>query len=357
MRPDVLKAHPGVVLSPKADLRQAMSALTRTGVGIALVVGAGRRLLGVVTDIDIRRALLRGEPMSLPAARVMTRRPLTAPAAASEEEVAALFRRTSKAYLPVVEGRGRLVRLAALLDYALARPEHPNWVIVMAGGAGKRLRPLTESIPKPMVRVGDKPILELLLEQLTAAGFRHFIFSVNYLAKQIRSHFGDGRRWQARIEYLQEPRPLGTVGALSLLKRRFQAPLLVVNGDILTKVNFPALLSFHRAEKALATLCVKDYEVQVPYGVVHLKGGRLDRIAEKPTCRFKVSAGIYILEPKTLSWLVRGKACDMPDFIAAVRRRRKDGIACFPIQEYWTDIGDLKDYERASGEYAGVFKA
>jgi dTDP-glucose pyrophosphorylase len=350
---DILKIHHNLMLSARATLREAMDAMTKSRVGIALVIGPDRRLLGVVADIDIRRALLRGADLSSPAAKAMNRRPVTVSAGASSEQLAAAFRAHPKSHLPIVDEKGRLTGLAALVDFATIPCRHPNLVVVMAGGAGKRLRPLTSNTPKPMLRLGDKPILEHVLEQMVAAGFTRFSFTVNYLAEQIERHFGDGSRWGAEIEYVREPRPLGTAGSLGLIKRPGPDPLLVLNGDILTNVDFPALLDFHRAEKSLATICVKRHEIQIPYGVIEHSGLLLTRFVEKPTQRFLVNAGIYILDPDALLHLPKRRACDMPEFLDRIRARRR-GVACFPIREHWLDIGGPKEFRKAKREFRSL---
>lgn len=353
----LLKQNPGIIVPPTAKLHDAMLAMTQARLGIILIVDARRRLLGVLTDIDIRRALLKSQRMDVPVSKVMTSRPVTVTADMSQADIAEVFSRTPHAYIPVVGEGGRLVGLVTLTDYATIPKRHPNWIVVMAGGMGKRLLPLTESVPKPMVRVGDKPILELLLEQLIASGFGRFILTVNHMADQIKDYCGDGSRWGAQIEYIQEKGPLGTAGALSLIKRDLGGTFLVVNGDILTKVNFGALLHFHKTEKALATLCIKQHEVQIPYGVIELKNHKLEKIVEKPTQRFFVNAGIYALEPEALSLLPKGKARNMPDFLEDIRRRKPRSVSCFPLQEYWQDIGRPQDHERASLDYDEEFKS
>jgi NDP-sugar pyrophosphorylase family protein len=288
---------------------------------------------------------------------VMNPRPITVSDQMTPEEISGVFRDRPRSHIPVVDAKGRLKGLAAMVDYALIPQRFPNRIVVMAGGLGKRLLPLTESTPKPMLRLGGKPILELLLEQLVSSGFGHFVFTVNYLAEQIKGHFGDGSRWGVDIDYVDESKPLGTAGALRLVPpRHLKEPLLVVNGDILTKVNFAALLDFHKSEGALATLCVKHHEIEVPYGVVEQSANRLEAFVEKPVQRWLVNAGIYVVEPKTLAWLPKGRRCDMPEFISEVRKRRSDGVACFPIQEYWLDIGGVKEFERAHGDLKAHFE-
>jgi NDP-sugar pyrophosphorylase family protein len=271
------------------------------------------------------------------------------------EKIAALFGRRGKTHLPIVDRRGRLTGLAALSDFMTIPARYPNRVVVMAGGAGKRLLPLTANTPKPMLQLGDKPILEHLIEQMAAAGFSRFSFTVNYLADQIQRYFGDGSRWGVEIDYVHESKPLGTAGSLGLLKRGDTAPLIVLNGDILTKVDFAALLEFHRAEKGLATICVKHHEMQVPYGVIEQSRRKLSRFVEKPTHRFLVNAGIYVLDPKALPWLPKRRACDMPEFLDVIRKHRRSGVACFPIQEYWLDIGGHQEFRRAEKEFGDLF--
>ena len=353
---NLLSKYPGIVIGPKDTLLKAIEALTKSEMGIVLVAGTDKKLLGVITDIDIRRALLKREGMDAPVSKVMTAKPITLSQTSSMEETAQLFARTNKAYIPIVDKKGRLAGLAAMSDYATISKRFPNWIVVMAGGMGKRLLPLTEHTPKPLVRVGDKPILELLLEQLVASGFHRFILAVNHFADQIEEYCGDGRKWNAEIEYVHEKKPLGTAGALSLIKRDLGDTFLVVNGDILTKVDFGALLRFHRNEKALATLCIKQHEVQVPYGVIELGGQKLSRIVEKPTHRYFVNAGIYALEPAVLKWLPKNKHQHMTDFLQSIQKRRAESVSCFPLQEYWLDVGRPQDHERASGEYKEHFK-
>lgn len=353
MRP-LLKEHRELMLLPESTLRDAMRVMTDSQYGLTLVCSR-RRLLGVLADIDIRKRLLSGGELSEPVTRAMNKRPITAREGSPREEISELFRRTGKAYIPVVDAGGRLVELASMTEFAAIPKRYPNRVVLMAGGQGRRLRPLTRNTPKPMLKLGGKPILEHLIEQLAAAGFVHFVIAVNYLAEQVREHFGDGSRWGTEIEYLHERKPLGTIGALGLLKRKPGEPMLVMNGDVLTKVNFGALLDFHETEKGIATVCIKRHEIQVPYGVVELSGHRLRGFVEKPTHRFLVNAGIYILEPSVLSLIPKGCAFDMPDLLAAIRGRRKDAVACFPVEEYWLDIGGPRELKRAASEFDEVF--
>lgn len=357
MKPDFLKTHPELALKPSATLRDALKALTNARIDMAMVVDAKRKLLGVVSDSDIRGCLLKDGTMKTRVDSFMNKTPVSMPAGLTDAEIAEFFRLHPKSHIPVVDEAGRLVGLRDIRDYSEIPQHFPNWVVIMAGGLGQRLGPLTKNTPKPMLPLGgDKPILEVLVEQFKDSGFTHFLFAVNYLADQIMNHFQDGSAWGAHIEYLREDKPLGTVGALSLIARRMNEPLLIANGDIVTKVNFKALLNFHKDERALATLCIKPHEIQVPYGVVEVDGHQLRSFVEKPTKRTYINAGIYVLEPEVLSWIPKNQRRDMPQLIAEIQKRRKNAIACFPIQEYWMDVGEVQSYRRAGADYSKNFE-
>lgn len=325
------------------------------GAGIVLVTDSKDKLLGVVVDSDIRKALLRGRGLNAPLSMVMNPRPTTLPAGSSRDQIASFLRVQPRNSIPLVDARGRVRGVIQMADY-LALPEDlPNWVVLMVGGEGRRLAPLTHERPKPLLPVGDKPILETIFEQFVTAGFRNFILAVNHKAEQILEHFGNGRRIGVNIRYLRERRALGTAGPLSLITRTFREPLIVMNGDLLTKIDFKALLDFHTEEKNHATVCVREYEFQVPYGVIEMEDSSMTRITEKPVHRFFVNAGIYVLDPRALSLIPKGRPFSMPDLLEKVHRRNRGSVGCFPIREYWLDIGQLQDYRRAQAEFGKVF--
>jgi dTDP-glucose pyrophosphorylase len=344
------------VLPPSASLRRAIETMTGPEAsGIVLVCARDGRLDGVVVDSDIRRALLKGARLSAPISKVMNRRPFTLRHDATREAVVRALKAEPRANVPLLDAEGQVRGLARLNDYFAEPGVRPNWVVLLVGGYGTRLGPLTKDKPKPLLRVGDKPILETIVEQFAAQGFRRFAFAVHHKAEQILEHFGNGRRLGVEIRYLREPKKLGTAGPLSLLPRNIKDPIIAMNGDLLTKVDFRALLDFHREEKRAATLCVREYDFQVPFGVVQMDGSRLVSIVEKPVHHFFVSAGIYVLDPSVLTGLKRGAPCDMPDFLERIRRRRPRSISCFPIREYWIDIGRVNEYKRAQIEYSKFF--
>jgi dTDP-glucose pyrophosphorylase len=340
-----MKAWQQLLLLPTASIREAIHRIDSGNAQIALVVDGNGVLAGTVTDGDVRRGLLRGLSLEDPVSSIMNQSPTTG--SRSEDRIAllGLMKRRFLHQIPLVDENGRVLGLETLDD--LLRPaRRENPVVLMAGGMGTRLRPLTEKIPKPMLRIGDKPILESILESFTEHGFWKFYFAVNYKAEIIERHFGDGRKWDAQIEYIREEKKLGTAGPLSLLPVIPKVPILVMNADILTRVNFSNLLGFHEQSRAAATICIREYSHTVPYGVVQMNENELIGIEEKPVQRSMVSAGIYVLEPQTLVRLQQGRYYEMPALLQDLASDGKKVIG-FPVHEYWLDIGRLEDLERA----------
>jgi len=320
-------------------------------VQIALVVDAEQRLLGTVTDGDVRRGLLRGETLESPAENIMNRKFNTLPADSSEQKVEMMMRDQLLHQIPGLDPEGRIVRLFIQREM-LPGKILPNWVVLMAGGQGKRLRPDTENCPKPMLHVGGKPILEIILKQCINAGFRKFFISVNYLKEQITGHFGNGDRWGVKIHYLVEDQPLGTAGALTLLPKPPSHPILVINGDVLTRVDFSKLLLFHQEHKASATLCVRAEKTQIPYGVITSRDYRLLSMREKPVVSHQIIAGVYVLEPHMLQLLPPDKCFDMPVLLKNGKAQGKP-VFVFPIHEYWLDVGHSAALEQVNDEWDG----
>jgi dTDP-glucose pyrophosphorylase len=341
-------------LSADSDIKLAIATIDRSPAKIALVVDQNRTLLGTITDGDIRRAILNGAQLSDAASKVMNTSPRVGRVGEDRAPLIDLMRRNVCRHVPIINEIGQVVALETLqelVDYG----NQENWVVLMAGGLGKRLRPLTELVPKPMLSVGERPILEIIIKRLRSQGFHRFFVSLNYLGDMIRDHFGDGSQWGVQIEYLTEDKPLGTAGSLSLLPTRSDKPLVVMNGDILTKIDFRQLLQFHEEHKAQATTCVRDYFVDVPYGVIDNDGHRIRGIHEKPRHRFLVNAGIYTLQPDVLELIPRGDYFDMPMLIDALIARGQHACV-FPIREYWIDVGRLEEYDRAKTEFDSEFR-
>lgn len=338
------------LVDPATTIESAIATLDRVALRIVMVVDADRHLLGVVTDGDVRRALLRHLPLTTPVSAIMCATPRTATPAWTREQVLAVMDRYKFIQLPVVDEQNRVVGLETLHGL-LKQARLDNPVFLMAGGFGTRLRPLTQDCPKPMLKVGEKPILELILESFINAGFHRFYISTHYMPELIRDHFGDGSRWGVSIRYVHEEAPLGTGGALGLLPHdEIDLPLFMMNGDLLTTLNFRSLLDFHQEHQGAATMCVYEYEYTVPYGVIESDGRRITSIVEKPVQQFFINAGIYLLAPELVRSVAAGHRIDMP---ALLEREIIAGreVNMFPIHEYWLDIGRMEDFQRAQQEF------
>jgi len=321
---------------------------------IAIVVDDQGRLTGTITDGDVRRGILKGISLDNPCRVIMNTKPTIAHPNEDREHILGIMKQMEIRHIPIVDDEGRVVGVETL-DELIHMPHRDNWVVLLAGGLGNRLRPLTNDCPKPLIEVGNKPILETILENFIEYGYHRFYISVNYKADMVKSHFKDGSRWGADIRYIHEDKAMGTAGPIGLLPKKEDKSLLVMNGDLLTKVNFQQLLHFHREHKAQATMCVREYDFQVPYGVVKLDKHRLLQIEEKPVQRFFVNAGIYVLEPGALELIPQNTRFDMTDLFDKIIEQGFE-TAAFPIREYWIDIGRMDDLERAKGEYPGVFE-
>lgn len=342
-----------VLISPESTLRDALEIINKEALRVALVVDDKQQLIGVVTDGDIRRGLLKNLPLIEGVTSVMNSSPITAVEGTSNEQLIEIMEEKGILSIPILDGR-KVVGLASLQDI-LAKPKHDNPVFIMAGGFGTRLRPLTDSCPKPMLKIGDKPILETLIRSFIKAGFVNFYISTHYMPEQIHGHFGDGSDLNINITYVHEDKPLGTGGALGLLPADLpqDLPLIMINGDVLTKVDFHRLLSFHADNGADATMCVREYEYQIPYGVIEGEGAKITSMVEKPIQRFFVNAGIYVVSPKIVRSVPANYRVDMPTLLE-LQMDKGDSVLMFPIHEYWLDIGRMDDFNRAQQDIVGL---
>lgn len=341
-------------LQPQATIRDAMAILTNGQKGIVLVVHANGGLLGTVTDGDLRRALLDGKDLTCTLETLLKgkasssyAKPVTAPRDTPRSDLLRLMDLFSVRQIPLVDDRQRVVDLITMADF-MPEPCSGLEAVIMAGGQGSRLRPMTETLPKPMLPLGEKPLMEHIVEQLKDAGIQRVNVATHYLPEKIKDHFGDGSRFGVQLNYLTEDRPLGTAGALGLLGTP-QDTLLVINGDILTKVDFRAMLDFHQEQNAIITVGVRKFEISVPYGVVESEGGFITFLQEKPSLNFFVNAGIYLLEPSCFRYLTVGRRKDMTELIQ-LALAEGERVASFPIHEYWLDIGKHEDYQRAQDD-------
>ncbi len=322
---------------------------------IVLVVDANRRLLGTITDGDIRRGLLCHISIQSKVTEVMFSASKTALISESQENILRVMRENDLFHVPLLDDEGVVVGLETE-EHLVQCKRIENLVFLMAGGFGKRLYPLTEELPKPLLEVGGRPILETILRQFIDEGFYKFSISTHYKAELIQKYFGDGSQWGSEISYIQEQEPLGTAGALGLLPNDISTrPLVMMNCDLLTNIDFRHLLRFHDEQGGKATVCVWEYDFQVPYGVISTDNGFVKKIEEKPLQQFFVNAGIYILEPDLLRGLNGKESIDMPEFLSQ-QMDLGHKIAVYPLHEYWLDIGRMEDFSRAQIDVSKVIK-
>jgi dTDP-glucose pyrophosphorylase/CBS domain-containing protein len=337
------------------SIREAMAQADVGRRGIVLVVDDGQRLLGTVTDGDLRRAILADINLDEPVSLLLDRKadsgsakPITAEADADRSTMLSILQQHNILHLPLVDDEYRVVALVRL-DEFVEQPPLPLQAVIMAGGLGTRLRPLTDNLPKPMLPVGDQPLMEITVNQLRAAGIRQVSVAVHHKSEKITEHFGNGQDYGLEISYINEDQPLGTAGALGLMETP-QETMLVINGDILTQVDYRAMLEYHTENHADLTMAVLRYDLQVPYGVIECDGPIVTGLAEKPLLKYFVNAGIYLLEPSAHGVIPSGERFDMTELIQLLIDRGKT-VAAFPVREYWLDIGQASDYQQAQEDF------
>lgn len=340
-----------MLLDPTSTLQQAIGCIDKNACGIALLVDDQMHLTGTITDGDIRRAILAGVDLQTPVSVLLAQKasspypkPITAPESSQPGALLELMHKYVIRQIPLLDGDGRVVGLA-LMDDLLPGDDLPLQAVIMAGGFGTRLRPLTDDTPKPLLPVGDRPLMELIVSQLRHSGIRRIQVTTHYMADRVKEHFGNGNVMGVEIEYTNEEHPLGTAGALALIPQP-KEPLLVINGDILTSLDFRAMHNYHQKQGAELTVAVRQYSYQVPYGVLECDGPRVIGLHEKPTYNFFVNAGIYLVQPTALALIPQERRFDMTDLIQALVDKDQV-VSCFPIVEYWLDIGQTTDYEQA----------
>jgi dTDP-glucose pyrophosphorylase len=333
----------------QTPLRDVIEVMTKNGKQVALVVDTGGVLRGLVTDGDIRKGLLRGIALEAAVDGVMNRRPTVAAAGTAPEEALLMMRGRGIRHLPLVDERGVVVDLLFADDLLAPRPLR-NRAVIMAGGEGKRLMPLTESLPKPLITVGGTPIVEILIERLRQCGVTQITLAVHHKSDLIRERLGDGQRLGVQLDYVEESTPLGTMGALTLARDRLDYPFFVVNADILTKCDFRAMWEFHRAQAGSAlTVGVSLHQVAIPYGEFTLSGTRVLQLEEKPRKEFPVNAGIYVLDPSVIDVIPPGRYFDATDLIRALLECGRV-VSAYLIRDYWLDVGQHRDLEKANDD-------
>jgi dTDP-glucose pyrophosphorylase len=346
-----LKDWKQTLVSPSTSIKDIIQLVESSGLQIALVVDEQKCLQGTVTDGDIRRTILKGVSLENPIEDAMNKNPTVAHLEDDRSHILQIMKKQSIHQVPVVSEEGIVMGLETVDQFYFGGVEG-NWIILMAGGLGTRLHPLTENCPKPMVKVGGKPILELIIDQCVKNGFRKFFISVNYKAEMIRSYFEDGSKWGVEIQYIQEENRMGTAGSLGLLPQRPDKTFLVMNCDLVTNVNLVSMLDFHRQNNAKGTMGVCEYKVEVPYGVVEIDEHRISSINEKPTQKFLINGGIYALEPEALDLLDGNNFLDMPELFKRMAKKNWS-TTVFPIREYWIDVGKMGDLEKAQYDFDG----
>ena len=323
------------LISENKKICTALEILNQTQTGIVLVINRDQRLIGTLTDGDIRRGLLKGKVLDDFVTEIMNKDFSFAYESDSVIYKKKIFNR-GILHLPILDKENRVIKLL-ISENSLTKRDFLNPVVIMAGGVGSRLKPHTNDCPKPMLRINGKPILEIVIENCIENGFQEFYLSVNYLKELIIDYFGDGSKWGINIKYLEETKPLGTAGSLNLLPKTISHPFIVINGDVLTKFNLSKILEFHKLNNAVATLAVRQYVLNVPFGVVETDGITIERIVEKPNYQKNVNAGVYVLNTEIFDYLNKGRL-DMPELFQDLIAKKKKIIAC-PIHEYWIDIG------------------
>lgn len=334
-----------VVIEPSLSIKEALKIIDKEALRVALVVD-NNKLIGMVTDGDVRRSILNGVELTDSVDKIMNNTPLTANVNVTSGELKKTMQQRQILSLPLIDDEGCLVGLKTLYD-TLKVEKRDNPVFIMAGGFGTRLKPLTDNCPKPMLKVGNKPMLETLINNFKRHGFYKFYISTHYLPNVIMDHFGNGENFNVEITYVHEESPLGTGGALSLLPNTLpNEPLIMINGDILTNVDFSKVLDFHIKHESDATMCVRDYEIKVPFGVIEGEGHEITAMVEKPTYRYFVNAGIYIISPHIINSLSKHQRLDMPRLFE-IKQQAGFKVMKFPIHEYWLDVGRHDDFNKA----------
>jgi len=343
-----------ITVKENFTIKEVLNVIDKGAIRIAVVVNNDNKVIGTISDGDIRRAILKGYNLNDTIKNVYFKNPILATTNETNEAIIKKAIENRIYQIPIVDENKRLVKIIDLATL-LKNKKRKNLVILMAGGLGTRLRPLTNDIPKPLLKVGDKPILETIINNFKNSGFENFIISVNYKKELIKQYFKDGAKFGVNISYLDENKRLGTAGALSLLKEKPNEPFFVMNGDLLTNIDFSKMLDFHIKQHSIATMAVIEKDFQIPYGVIETNDLKITNIKEKPTYKFFINAGIYMLNKEVLDYIPKNQFFDMPTLFEKLIELNKKTLS-FPIHEYWLDIGRLEEYHTAQNEYYNIFK-
>jgi len=341
-----------LTVSPHKSIREAIALMELSKLGIVLVIDKDQRLMGTITDGDLRRSALAGGLITDLVKSILEQKtgslfakPIVASAGTDSVELLKILEERSILHLPIVDEYDRVVDLVTMGDL-INQQNEPIQAVIMAGGMGMRLRPLTDDLPKPMLPVGNRPLLEIIVNQLKESDIQNINVSVYHESNKIKDYFGDGKDFGVEITYSSESQPLGTAGALGLMSVPDRTTL-VINGDILSAVDLRAMFDYHREHKADLTIAVSQQDFQVPYGIIQCEGSYVTSLSEKPLLHYFINAGIYLLEPSVYALIPEGEKYDMTDLINSMLESDL-AVAAFPVREYWIDIGEPEAYEKAN---------
>lgn len=348
-----MKNYKNVTLHPNSTIKEALRIIDSGAMKLAIILDENEKLVGTVTDGDIRRGLLGGLSLDDSVEGIIFKTPTVCRIEDTKERILEIAIEKKLYQIPIVDNNGKLIGIEEV-DELLKAKNKSNKVVLMVGGLGTRLYPLTKNTPKPMLKVGDKPILETIILNFKKYGFTNIILSVSYKSEIIENYFGNGNKFGVNIEYIHEEKRMGTAGALSLMKEKLKESFFVMNGDLLTNINFEHMMDYHSQNNSIGTMGVREYDFQVPYGVVNVDGINIKSIEEKPIHNFYVSGGVYILSNEVLQYIPQNEYFDMPTLFEKIIADGRKSIS-FPIREYWLDIGRMEEFEKANNEYHEVF--
>ena len=348
-----MKNYKNILLKPTSTVKEALKIIDSGAMQIALVIDETEKLLGTVTDGDIRRGLLENLSLDDSIETIIFKTPTVCSIEDTKDKILEIALSKKLHQIPVTDKDEKLVGIVEI-EELLKATHKTNKVVLMVGGLGTRLRPLTDNTPKPMLKVGNKPILETIILNFKKYGFINIVLCVSYKSEIIEEYFKDGSEFGVNIEYIHENKRMGTAGALSLLKGELDESFFVMNGDLLTNINFEHMLEYHLTNSSMGTMGVREYDFQVPYGVVNIDGQNILSIEEKPVHQFFVSGGVYILSHEVLKYIPKDEFYDMPTLFKKMIEEKEKSIS-FPIHEYWLDIGRIEEFEKANNEFHKVF--
>lgn len=340
-----------ITTGPSVSVHDAVAHLTRTDRRILLVCDETGTLLGTLTDYDIRQSILAGLPFDTPVSRIMATQPIVLTSDLPECDIDAFMRSSRANYVPIVDETNRVVGIRFLQELVSSEVSEERVAVIMAGGFGRRLRPYTEELPKPMLAVGGRPILFIIIDQIIAEGFTRIYVCVHYKSDVIIRAINQVQHYRELVTFVHERDPLGTAGGLSLLPERPKRPFLVINGDVVTQVPLQEMCRYHERDKNVITIATKVDHYTVPFGVIQVDNARVTGVVEKPKVEYVVSIGAYVLEPTVLNGIARDRAIDMPDLIN-LTLETGEAVGSFPVHEYWLDVGTPEQYEKANAEIA-----